>query len=580
MFSAIFIIGSITILNFDGGVKSDSNPIPKRWRNIKLDAGDNTEDVEKWVNPSVNDNNNNGNGDNNAVHGHGKDKFTPTLHKDTKTAAYGKNGVYYLSEKFADYEEDKNFKVGSLNQIDRIFNEQHIQNQQRRDAIRSGMKFAWDKYVEYAWGHDELRPLSKVGHDWFGLGLTIVDSIDTLYLMGLKDEYKKARDWIANELHQDKNSGHTISVFETNIRFLGGYLATYEMTGDEMFLEKAKEMGHILLKAFVQIFPRTSLNIGSSYSSIPSWTGGCVILSEFGTMFLEFEHLARLTGDKVFYEKSRAMLDHLDNMHKKTPGLYPIYVAEDGSRFCNDQISLGAMGDSFYEYLIKMWIYYDKQEDQWQRMYMESTDSVIKHMYKVSGKGHGYIPNYSNGRSNTNQEHLTCFAGGMFALGAAHNITGNETLNRIHFHIGKEVTKSCAESYIRTGSGLGPEVFGFDSEGEITANGYGAVPWYILRPETAESLFILFRLTGDTLYQDYGWKMWEAIEKHCRVEGGYAGVKDVNTGQQKDDLQQSFFMAETFKYLYLLFSDSSVIPLDKYVFNTEAHPIPVQKAHK
>ncbi|KAF7846428.1 hypothetical protein BT93_L4385 [Corymbia citriodora subsp. variegata] len=99
-------------------------------------------------------------------------------------------------------------------------------------------------------------------------------------------------------------------------------------------------------------------------------------------------------------------------------------------------------------------------------------------------------------------------------------------------------------------------------------------PYNLMRPETVESLFYLWRFTGNTMYQDWGWDIFQAFEKNSRLETGYVGLTDVNTGA-KDNLMQSFFLAETLKYLYLLFSPPSVIPLDEWVFNTEAHPLKI-----
>jgi len=104
---------------------------------------------------------------------------------------------------------------------------------------------------------------------------------------------------------------------------------------------------------------------------------------------------------------------------------------------------------------------------------------------------------------------------------------------------------------------------------------------YILRPETVESLFIAYRLTGDERYREQGWAIFEAIEKYCRVEsGGYASILNVDdVKSKKEDRMETFMMSETLKYLYLLFSDSNVLPLNKYVFNTEAHPLPIFTPH-
>uniref|UniRef100_A0A2D4HPA9 alpha-1,2-Mannosidase n=4 Tax=Colubroidea TaxID=34989 RepID=A0A2D4HPA9_MICLE len=100
--------------------------------------------------------------------------------------------------------------------------------------------------------------------------------------------------------------------------------------------------------------------------------------------------------------------------------------------------------------------------------------------------------------------------------------------------------------------------------------------YYILRPEVVESYFYLWRLTHDPKYREWGWEAVQALEKFCRVEAGFSGIRDVyTTTPSHDNMQQSFFLAETLKYLYLLFSEDDVLSLKDWVFNTEAHPLPV-----
>ena len=106
--------------------------------------------------------------------------------------------------------------------------------------------FAWENYKKYAWGYDELCPIERKGKNWLGLGLTIVDSIDTLWLMELSKEYQEARKYV---LEMDFKSGGG-SVFEMNIRVLGGLLSIHSLTKDEMYLEKAKQFGDILLNVY------------------------------------------------------------------------------------------------------------------------------------------------------------------------------------------------------------------------------------------------------------------------------------------------------------------------------------------
>ena len=98
------------------------------------------------------------------------------------------------------------------------------------------------------------------------------------------------------------------------------------------------------------------------------------------------------------------------------------------------------------------------------------------------------------------------------------------------------------------------------------------------RPETIESLFVLYRLTGDRIYRDWGWKIFQSFEKYTKLAEGYTSINNVknpgNPGYRNK--MESFFLGETLKYLYLLFSDNpELLPLDKYVFNTEAHPLPI-----
>lgn len=129
---------------------------------------------------------------------------------------------------------------------------------------------------------------------------------------------------------------------------------------------------------------------------------------------------------------------------------------------------------------------------------------------------------------------------------------------------------TCYNFYQSTPTKLAGENYFFHNGQDMTVG----TSWNILRPETVESLFYLWRMTGNKTYQEWGWNIFQAFEKNSRIESGYVGLKDVNTGVQ-DNMMQSFFLAETLKYLYLLYSPPSVIPLDEWVFNTEAHPIKI-----
>jgi len=439
------------------------------------------------------------------------------------------------------------------------------------EAVKKAMEHAWGNYRKYAWGLDELQPLAKSGKNWLGSAATIVDSLDTLFIMGLRKEFDEARDWIKDNMNFGK-SGY-VSFFETTIRALGGLLSAYTFTNDELFLEKAEDLGRRLLKAFETKhgLPYGLINLASGHGSTPGWTHGQAILSEIGTVQMEFFYLAYLTKRPEYAIPALKVFRHLDQLPRPdaTNGLHSLSLGIETGQYSGSRWCLGALGDSYYEYLLKMHRMTGSKHDGFRRMYDESADLIHKLAIRQTEKTNlTYVAEISNKQIVHKMEHLVCFAGAMFALGAE-----GPTQTR-DFTTGAEITRTCYEMYHRTATGIAPEnsVFpqGVDMEPDPRAK------HYLLRPETVESLFVLYRLTGQEKYRTWGWEIFQSIEKYCRVEHGYSGIRDVTMiPVNYDDQQQSFFLAETLKYLYLLFTSSDVIPLDQYVFNTEAHPFPI-----
>lgn len=114
--------------------------------------------------------------------------------------------------------------------------------------------------------------------------------------------------------------------------------------------------------------------------------------------------------------------------------------------------------------------------------------------------------------------------------------------------------------YARGKHGLPPEYVKFGSSTKDDFTPATDAPYYILRPETAETFFILYYLTKDPVYQEWGWELFRAIHTSCRTEAGYAALRNVQTAQQNNRME-SFFPAETLKYLYLLQDSSHQIDL-------------------
>lgn len=151
--------------------------------------------------------------------------------------------------------------------------------------------------------------------------------MDTLWIMGLKDDFRKGREWIDQNVNLD-NVQSDISVFETNIRFVGGLLTCYAFTKDKMFLERANHIAEKLLPAFntPKGLPNALINPKTGYSKNYGWaSSGSSILSEIGTLHLEFVYLSDLTKNPIFKEKVFHIRNFLNGMHKPN-GLYPNYI--------------------------------------------------------------------------------------------------------------------------------------------------------------------------------------------------------------------------------------------------------------
>lgn len=179
--------------------------------------------------------------------------------------------------------------------------------------------------------------------------------------------------------------------------------------------------------------------------------------------------------------------------------------------------------------------------------------------------------------ADTEVSHLGCFVGGMIALGAKINESPEE------LETARRLTDGCVWAYNNSPSGIMPERFYLyhcpDQERCERAGAGGAFDnvldlSYQLRPEAIESVFIMYRLTADTSWQEKGWRMFQAIEMHARTKYAYAGLQNAVIAQttQADEMQ-SFWLAETLNYFYLLFSEPDLISLDEFVLNTEAHPL-------
>lgn len=497
----------------------------------------------------------------------------------------------------------------------------------RQQSVKKAFIHAWSGYKKYAMGFDELMPLSHRGVDGLGgLGATIVDALDTAMIMGADEVVTEAGSWIETHLsHRIKEKGQ-VNLFETTIRVLGGLLSAYHLSGGEqgmnsthmgpksiVYLETAKQLADLLLSAFTSSptpIPFSDVVL-RDHSAHPA-PDGQSSTSEVSTLQLEFNYLSTVSGDPKYGVEAMKVLEHLKTL-PKVEGLVPIYISPHSGEFIGENIRLGSRGDSYYEYLIKVWLQQGAERDgnfkYLYDMYEEATKG-IRHLLvqKSIPKGLvfvGELPSGSKGAFSPKMDHLVCFLPGTLALGATKGITKEKAMkdNLLTFEdlenlkLAEDLAKTCFEMYSVTSTGLAPEIAYFHTEDyfEQGLDGGNKSSEYmndiiikyadrhnLLRPETVESLFVLYRITENPKYREWGWQIFEAFEKHTKVDsGGYSSLDDVTRlPPQRRDKMETFFLGETLKYLYLLFADSTVIPLDKFVFNTEAHPFPIKGMSK
>ncbi|KAK8595806.1 hypothetical protein V6N12_064315 [Hibiscus sabdariffa] len=257
------------------------------------------------------------------------------------------------------------FVIGDSNSID--MKEGNLDDEdpvsiERRQKVKDAMLHAWNSYEKYAWGKDELQPQTKNGVDSFGgLGATLVDSLDTLFIMGLQEQFQRAREWVANSL--DFNKDYDASVFETTIRVLGGLLSAFDLSGDDIFLQKAKDIADRLLPAWntASGIPYNRINLADGHAHNPNWAGGNSTLAESGTEQLEFIVLSQRIKDPKYQQKVETAIKKINKIFP-SDGLLPIYINPHNGTSSPSTITFGAMGDSFYEYLLKAWIQGNKTE--------------------------------------------------------------------------------------------------------------------------------------------------------------------------------------------------------------------------
>ncbi|CAE7250652.1 MAN1B1 [Symbiodinium sp. CCMP2592] len=522
----------------------------------------------------------------------------------------------------------------------------------------SMMRHVWRNYEKRAFAKDELRPVSGTGQDsWGGIGQTLVDAMDTLWLMGFRKEFDRAAAWVEKSLSfaHDLN----VNLFETTIRHLGGLLSAFALSGRPGLLAKAVDLGDRLIQAFPSIpaipspappapakgdtttgwtddvkkllqqvgVPQNTLDtvlgkeVKTAPASLPSSdvnlkTGETKNLAGFVSLAeayvpMEWKYLTALTGNCTYSRAQDQVLRTLNaSLDLQNRGLGAILLRSDGSTFASpeNRISLGSRGDSFYEYLLKdslfagehadplartLWnsfrrklpellVEVDPQPAASRRKRRRSPKEEVPRGFAGSLGGWYeswrewptpwlFVKELSASHTIPKMDHLICFLPGAIALEVLHEQKRNDRKSKVDLRLAHKLVETCVHTYWRTASDLAPEITRFNAFGLV--DDLGSMH-NILRPETIESLFVLWRTTKKQIYRNWGQRMLCAFYR-SKTPFGFASLHNVNHPVKKRDDMPSFFVAETLKYLFLLFSDDAILPLDQFVLGTEAHPVPL-----
>lgn len=412
--------------------------------------------------------------------------------------------------------------------------------------VREQFLHAWDGYRRYAWGHDELRPLSNKPFDWYGTSLlmTPVDALDTMILMGLNKEADEDRHLVDTQLSFDKDI--YVKNFEITIRLLGGLLSSYELTGDQRLLALAQDLGNRLLPAY-------NSPTGMPYVYVNLRTGAArgeeTNPAEVGTLLLELGTLSKLTGNPVYYQKAKAALVAVYD-RRSAIGLVGDAINVRTGKWTSFNANINGGSDSYYEYLLKAWKLFGDEDCH--RMWIASVAALNKYVAQETPTGLWYGEANMNTGTRTGTEYgaLAAFLAGSLALSG--------DLDRA-----RRLQDSNYKLWNLTG--IEPEMIDYSS---MKVRGAG----YELRPENIESAYYLYYFTHDPRYRRMGLTYFNSIVKYCRTPTAFASLNSVESKEQRDDME-SYFFAETMKYLYLLLGKTDRIDLSKTVFNTEAHPL-------
>ena len=415
--------------------------------------------------------------------------------------------------------------------------------------VRSEFRWAWQGYVAKAWGKDEINPVSGTSSSFFveghDLGLSLVEALDTLWVMGLDAEFQAGVDWVKANLTFDVDGA--AQVFETNIRLVGGLLSAHLASGDPVLLDKAKDLADRLTKAFEASphgLPWRYVNLRTGAVSDPETN-----LAEIGTYLSEFGVLSQLTGDRKYFDMAKRAMRHALDRRSKI-GLMAANIHAMTGEFTSRNASIDIYADSFYEYLWDAWALFGDEDCR--RWAIECVDAQLAHQAKRHD-GRLWFPmvDFETGAvTSTSQSELAAYYAGLLGQ-VGRKAQGDDYL--------------ASFTYLQATFGVIPESIDVTTaQPRRKATG--------LRPEYPDACLNLWLIDRDPRYRQLAAIHYREMKATSRAAFGYTALKDITTQPMtQGDNCPGYWWSEQMKYYYLLFSDTPRVDYAQLQLSTEAN---------
>jgi hypothetical protein len=424
--------------------------------------------------------------------------------------------------------------------------------------VRNELLHTWNSYKRLAWGHDELHPVSGTFGEFFDknhpVGLTIVEALDTLYLMGLDAELAEGVAWIRDNL-DFRGVNKDVQIFETNIRMVGGLLSGYLATGEQVLLDKARDIADVLLPAF------TKSPTGAPYRFVkPSngkVSGTSNFLAEIGTIVAEFGTLSRLVGDDRYYQAAKKAMKAVYD-RRSSLNLVGTTLNIETGEWINNTASIHPPVDSYFEYLWDGWDLFGDQD--FKTWYDVLAPPIIEHeavWLRTSGQQPG-------------TEHLW-FVRVNMDTGALVS-TGQSELGSFYAGLlGQSGYLSLGEAYLDSWTSL-LDRYLILPEGIDPLSGNATSVGNALRPEYVDSAFNLWLVTQTERFRELAYDYYLRQKAASRVDNGWTIATNVTTDPvTHGDLTSGYWWSEQMKYWYLMFGQVDRFDYGNNYLSTEGN---------